>query len=141
MTRRGFLSGAGLLAPLVGLLAACGGRSARPASPSAYRLRGLASWYGLGDGYDGRVTASGERFARDQLTAAHYNLPFDTQVRVRNLANGREVDLRINDRIPRETLDRGRILDVSYGGAQRLRMVDVGVVPVEITVRSWGPTA
>jgi rare lipoprotein A len=131
MNRRPFLLG--LVAPL---MAACGARTPASGRPGPYVQRGLASWYGHGDGYDGKITASGERFDKNGLTAAHYDLPFGTRVRVRNLKNGREVDLRITDRFPVETLNKGRILDVSYGAAKRLRMVDEGVVPVEITARA-----
>ena len=97
--------------------------------------RGLASWYGHGDGYDGRLTASGTRFDKNKLTAAHYDLPFGTRIRVRNLKNNRHVDLTITDRFPIETLRKGRILDVSYGAARKLRMVEEGVVPIELTLR------
>jgi len=117
-------------------MAACGKKTSVPGSPARGVQRGLASWYGHGDGYDGKTTASGERFDKNKLTAAHYDLPFGTRVRVRNLKNGRRVDLRINDRFPVQTLNKGRILDVSYAAAKRLRMVEDGVVPVEITVRA-----
>jgi len=134
MTRRSFLLG--VAAPG---LAACVARSAARDAPTGYVQRGLATWYGEGDGYHGRQTASGERFDKNGLTAAHYDLPFGTRVRVRNLRNDRLVDVRINDRIPVETLNRGRVLDVSYGAAQLLQMVRDGVVPVEITIQSWRP--
>jgi rare lipoprotein A len=97
--------------------------------------RGLASWYGNGDGYDGRLTASGRRFDKNKLTAAHFDLPFGTRIRVRNLKNDRQVDVTIIDRFPVETLNKGRILDLSYGAARKLHMIDDGVVPVELTVR------
>jgi rare lipoprotein A len=131
MTRRAFVLG--LLAPAV---AACAVK-VRPSNvPTGYLQRGLASFYGHGDGYDGRITASGTRFDKNGLTAAHFDLPFGTRIRVRNLKNDRRVDLTVTDRFPRETLRKGRVVDVSYGAAKRLRMVDDGVVPVEITVRS-----
>lgn len=76
---------------------------------------GLASWYG--PRFHGRRTASGERYDMHALTAAHPTLPFDTRVRVRNPANGREVVLRINDRGPYK---RGRILDLSRAAARAL---------------------
>ena len=98
------------------------------------RQEGLASWYGKGDGYHGKKTASGERFDRNKLTAAHYNLPFGTLVRVRNERNGREVTVRINDRFPIETLRKGRIIDLSYKAAEQIRMIRDGVVPVELRV-------
>jgi rare lipoprotein A len=130
MTRRAFVFGI-----LATAAAACAVK-VRPASVRAgYLQRGLASWYGDGDGYDGKLTASGQRFDKNAMTAAHFDLPFGTRIRVRNLRNDRHVDLTITDRFPAETLNKGRILDVSYGAAKKLRMVEDGVVPVEITVR------
>jgi peptidoglycan lytic transglycosylase len=131
MTRRVLLFG--LLAPA---LAGCA-MKARPTGFSGrYVQRGLASWYGHEDGYDGKLTASGKRFDKNRLTAAHFDLPFGTRIRVRNLRNDRHVDLTITDRFPIETLKKGRILDVSYGAARKLRMVEEGVVPIELTVRA-----
>jgi rare lipoprotein A len=131
MTRRLFLLG--LMAPA---LAACA-RNGPPSGPAPGQVqRGLASWYGYGDGFHGRRTASGERFDMNKLTAAHVDLPFGTRIRVRNLRNDRRVDLIINDRFPREALEKGRVLDVSYGAAKRLDMVEDGVVPVEFTIRA-----
>ena len=135
MERRLFVLG--LVVPV---LAACATKTPAPGLASRYVQRGFASWYGHGDGYHGKLTASGERFDKNRLTAAHYDLPFGTRVRVRNLVNNRQVDLRINDRVPVETVNKGRILDVSYAAAKRLRMVGDGVVPVEITVRAWPRT-
>ena len=126
----------GLMTPV---LAACATKTPAPGPPSRRVQRGLASWYGHGDGYQGKRTASGERFDKHRLTAAHDDLPFGTRVCVRNVRNDHQVDLRINDRIPVETVKKGRILDVSYAAAQRLRMVTDGVVPVEITVLAWPP--
>ena len=63
-----------------------------------------------------------------------------TAARVRNLNNDREVELRVNDRVPLEALNNGRILDVSYAAARQLEMVEDGVVPIEITVLTWGPS-
>ncbi len=130
MTRRALIFG--ILAPA---FAACAVK-VRPSSlRTGHVQRGLASWYGHGDGYDGRLTASGERFDKNGLTAAHFDLPFGTRIRVRNLKNDRHVDLTVTDRFTVQTLNKGRILDVSYGAAKKLRMVEEGVVPVELTVR------
>ena len=130
MTRRALILG--MLAPAV----ACAVK-VRPASgPTGYVQRGLASWYGHDDGYHGRLTASGARFDKNGLTAAHFDLPFGTRIRVQNLQNGRRVDLTITDRFPAATRDKGRILDVSYGAAKKLRMIEDGVVPVELVVRA-----
>ena len=87
--------------------------------------RGLASWYG--EKFHGRRTASGERFDMNALTAAHPSLPFGSRVRVRNLRNGREVEVRINDRGP---FTGGRVIDLSRAAAQVLGLVQAGVGPV-----------
>jgi rare lipoprotein A len=84
----------------------------------------MASWYGRG-----RMTASGERFDKHAMTAAHRTLPFGTRARVTNKRNGRSVIVRINDRGP---FARGRIIDVSEGAAGQLGMKRDGVVPVKV---------
>ena len=90
---------------------------------------GLASYYA--DKFHGRLTASGEVFDMNALTAAHRTLPFGTKVRVTNLDNGNKVVLRINDRGP---FVKGRIIDVSWRGAQELDFVAEGVVKVRVEV-------
>lgn len=87
--------------------------------------RGKASWYG--PGFQGRRTASGERFDMNELTAAHRTLPFGTRVRVRNEHNGREVIVRINDRGPRIP---DRIIDLSKAAADALGFVKAGEASV-----------
>lgn len=87
--------------------------------------RGRASWYG--PRFHGRRTSSGERFDMNDLTAAHATLPFGTRVRVRNVANGREVVVRINDRGPRM---RDRIIDLSKAAAAALGFLQAGEAPV-----------
>lgn len=84
------------------------------ATPSPSQA-GIASWYG--PGFHGRKTANGERFDMDALTAAHPKLPFGSWVRVRNLLNGRSVDVRINDRGP---FIKRRIIDLSRAAARAL---------------------
>lgn len=91
--------------------------------------RGIASSYGKG--FDGRKTANGEIYNQNTYTAAHKKLPFGTKVVVKNLRNGREVTLRINNRGP---FVRGRIIDVSLRAARDLGMLKAGVVPVEVTI-------
>ncbi|HEX4416319.1 MAG TPA: septal ring lytic transglycosylase RlpA family protein [Kofleriaceae bacterium] len=91
--------------------------------------RGMATFYG---DEQGTQTASGERFNKNQLTAAHRTLPFGTRVRVTNTKNGRSVVVRINDRGPFG--NRGRIIDVSEAAARQLGMIDAGVVPVVLEV-------
>jgi rare lipoprotein A len=93
------------------------------------KIRGIASYYA--DKYHGKKTASGEIFDMYGLTAAHNEMPFDTWLEVRNLSNDRKVIVRVNDRGP---FVEGRILDLSYGAAKELGMLETGIQEVEITV-------
>jgi rare lipoprotein A len=90
---------------------------------------GEASFYGKGDGFAGRKTANGEIFDPSAMTAAHKTLPLGTRLKVTNLANSRSVLVRVNDRGP---YAKGRILDLSYGAAQRLGMVGAGHARVKL---------
>ncbi len=99
-----------------------------------YRLHGLASWYG--DMFDGRMTASGEPFDMYAMTACHPTLPFGSLVRVINRRNHRSVVVRITDR--GDLVDEGRVIDLSYGAAEKLAMVDSGLAPVDLQVLSLG---
>lgn len=96
-------------------------------TPSLRIQYGLASWYGRER--HGRRTASGEIFDAYQLVAAHRTAPFGTYALVTNLANGRTVQVRINDRGPSIA---GRLVDLSYAAARQLDMVQVGVTRVKI---------
>ncbi len=91
--------------------------------------QGMASWYGKEQ--HGHLTANGERFDMNALTAAHKKLNMQTRVRVTNRSNGKSVVVRINDRGP---YARGRIIDLSYAAAKVLDMLDRGVVPVLVEV-------
>jgi rare lipoprotein A len=91
--------------------------------------RGSASYYAAK--FDGRRTASGERFDNDEMTAAHRTLPFGSLVRVTNPANGRSVVVRVNDRGP---FTRGRLIDVSRAAAEELGMVARGHAQVELAL-------
>lgn len=91
--------------------------------------QGKASWYG--GKHHGGPTASGERFNKFAMTAAHRTLRMNTRVRVTNLRNGRTVEVRINDRGP---FTKGRIIDLSEAAARQLGMLDAGVVPVRVEV-------
>jgi len=90
---------------------------------------GIASWYGVP--YHGRRSASGEIYDMEKLTAAHRDLPFQTWVEVTNLANGKQVNLRITDRGP---FVHGRIIDVSMAAARQLDMVRSGTARVKLKV-------
>ena len=101
--------------------------SVAPSSRQSERTSyGRASFY-----WQGSQTASGERFDKRELTAAHRTLPFGTRVRVTNLATGRSVTVRINDRGP---FVAGRDIDLSRAAAEELGMVGRGVAKVKLTV-------
>ncbi len=96
------------------------------AMPDAREMeRGRASWYG--EPFHGRRTASGEVFNMNDLTAAHKTLPFGTRLRVRNLATGQDVLVRINDRGPHV---RGRIIDLSRAAAAQIGLLGTGTALV-----------
>ena len=99
---------------------------AEPAKP--YQV-GKASWYG--ELFHGKLTASGEIFDMNQLTAAHPELPLGSFVRVTNLSNGRSIVVRINDRGPVTPV---RIIDLSYKAAEVLRFTGKGVQKVRLDV-------
>ncbi|RMG71338.1 MAG: septal ring lytic transglycosylase RlpA family protein [Nitrospirae bacterium] len=89
----------------------------------------VASWYG--PKFHGRKTASGEVFDMYRLTAAHKSLPFGTRLRVTNPENGKSVVVKINDRGP---FVRGRDLDLSYGAARRIGLIQKGTSRVYVEV-------
>jgi rare lipoprotein A len=88
--------------------------------------QGVASFY-----TEGTQTASGEKFDTHDLTAAHPTLPFGTKLRVTNVASGRSVTVRVNDRGP---FVPGRVVDVSYSAAETLGMVGSGIAKVKLDV-------
>jgi rare lipoprotein A len=92
-------------------------------------LNGHTSWYG--PGFHGRKTANGERFDRNEMTAAHKTLPFGTLVRVTDEKTGKSILVRINDRGP---YIRGRLLDLSEGAAARLGIKGRGTGNVRLDV-------
>ena len=127
---RGVIRALGLvLAVLVGMLAATpvvagDSGTAKP----AHVERGEASFYG--PGLHGRKTASGARFDRRRLTAAHPRLPLGSRVVVTNLANGKRVEVEVNDRGP---YAKDRAIDLSEAAAQRIGITrEAGTAPVLI---------
>lgn len=98
-------------------------------SVSAQVEKGQASFYA--DKFEGRITASGEKYMHSQLTAAHKSLPFGTILRVTNLKNNKSVIVRVNDRGP---FVKGRIVDLSKSAAQTLDFEKQGVAKVAIEV-------
>lgn len=99
-------------------------------------VEGIASYYS--DKFQGRKTASGERYNRNSLTAAHRSYPFGTLLRVRSTQSGETVVVRVNDRGPSK---RSRLLDLSYAAAAHIGMLRAGLVRVTIDVMSWGPAS
>ncbi|MGP7734172.1 septal ring lytic transglycosylase RlpA family protein [Oceanimonas smirnovii] len=113
-------------------VSACGSQTGASAPPSEQGLllgEGKASFYGAR--HHGRKTASGERFNKNDLTAAHKTLPFGTRVKVTNLRNNQVVVVRINDRGP---YARGRVIDLSEQAAREVGMIRAGVVPVRLEI-------
>jgi rare lipoprotein A len=126
-----WVSGALLLVALLSL------PSCRSATRDRVRIgwsqRGEASWYGMP--FHGRRTANGERYDMYRMSAAHRDLPFGTVVEVHNVANGRRIQVRVNDRGP---FVRDRILDLSYAAATELDMVRTGTAHIELRVVEVG---
>lgn len=110
------------------------GRWYQPEEQPNYDEVGLASWYG--DYFHGRPTATGERFDMHELTAAHKTLPLPGLVEVTNMANGRRVVLRVNDRGP--FVD-NRIIDLSRGAADALDLRTRGVGEVRVRYLGRAP--
>lgn len=128
--------GTWLLAPLslALLISGCAERAPTPTAPDAatssqsrFSQQGKASFYARM--HHGQRTASGERHDQHAMVAAHRSLPFGTRVRVTNLQNQKQVTVRINDRGP---FVRGRIIDLSRAAAERVGMIDDGIVRVRI---------
>lgn len=109
-------------------------------SGQAYRVRGMASWYGRR--FHGNPTSNGERYDMFAMTAAHTTLPIPSYVRVTRVSNGRSVVLRVNDRGP---FLHSRVIDLSYAAAHRLGMVEAGsaevvverIMPEQIRAGTW----
>ncbi len=95
----------------------------------SYYQKGYASWYGRE--FHGRKTASGERYDMNKFTAAHKELPFGSRILVRNLENGKVVNVTVNDRGPYRN---SRILDLSYAAAKKIGIVESGEAKVGILI-------
>jgi len=96
-------------------------------------VKGRASYYGTK--FHGRKTANGEIFDMYKISAAHKQLPFGSIVEVTNMANGKVVVVRINDRGPFKA---GRILDLSYQAAKAIDMIKDGVVDIKMKILKIG---
>lgn len=94
-----------------------------------YSETGIASWYG--EDFNGKMTANGEHYNMNTLTAAHRTLPLPSIVKVTNLQNGRSIVLRVNDRGP---YVKDRIIDLSKRGAQLLGYMGQGTTKVKVEI-------
>lgn len=104
------------------------GKTYRPFIPEkGYTETGLASWYGYES--PNSITADGEHFNTDDITAAHKTLPLPSLVEVTNLDNGKKLTVRLNDRGP---FSDGRIIDLSRGSAKALGIYSTGTARVKI---------
>lgn len=101
--------------------------------PVLESVEGTASYYA--DKYHGRITYNGEVYDMNGISAAHQTYPMETIIRVTNLSNGRNVILRINDRMP---YWEDRIIDLSLGTAKELDFIEKGLTRVRIEVLKWG---
>jgi rare lipoprotein A len=123
----------GALASASGLLVVLSGcavvRPARPPAESGRVQVGVASWYG--PGFHRQPTSSGEIYDQHSLTAAHPTLPLGTRAAVTNLANGRSVEVRINDRGP---FHGDRVIDLSYAAAREIDLIGPGTGMVRLEV-------
>jgi rare lipoprotein A len=104
-----------------------------PTYSQSFTQEGVASYYA--DKFEGRLTASGEKYKHAKLTAAHKTLPFGTIVKVTNLENNKTVEVKINDRGP---FVEGRIIDLSKSAAEQLDYVTKGLANVKIDVVNAG---
>jgi rare lipoprotein A len=103
------------------------GRTFTPEEDTNYKAEGLASWYGRD--FHGRLTANGEVFDQESITAAHPTLPMPSYVRVTNLRNKKSLIVRVNDRGP---FHGDRVIDLSHKSAQLLGFKDNGVARVRV---------
>jgi rare lipoprotein A len=116
------------------MLASCAKKPLKPADVSkSWSEKGTASWYG--DDFKGKPTANGEPFDPEALTAAHKTLPLGTIVSIKNLDNGKKINLTINDRGP---FVRGRIIDCSKKGARELGFLGIGTAQVKLEIVKIG---
>jgi rare lipoprotein A len=118
---------------VVAVVAGLTGCARKPAFSDGKTQVGLASWYGKQ--FQGRLTASGEPFDMEKMTAAHRTLPFGTKLRVQSLVTDKTTEIRINDRGP---FVGDRIIDLSHAAAQAIGMQ--GVANVRLEIISMPPT-
>jgi len=140
--RRSIVRVGAKLVPVL-IISACAARSMldtpdRVKTPVLEVRHGLASYYG--PGFHGKRTASGLTFDQTALVAAHPTYPFGTVVRVTNLANKHQIEVRVVDRGPtRGPRREGVVIDLSSGAARKLGFLRRGRTRVRLEVLRWGP--
>jgi rare lipoprotein A len=118
----------------VGVPYSIGGRTYVPSEDPHYRAEGVASWYG--EDFHGRLTANGEIYDMNSMSAAHTTLPMPSYVRVTNLSNNKSVIVRVNDRGPYHS---DRVIDVSVKAATLLGFYGSGLAPVRVEYMGTAP--
>lgn len=103
-------------------------------SLTLYKNGVIASYYA--EQFHGKLTSNGEKFNMYDYTCAHKSLPFNTVIRVTNLSNGKQVDVRVNDRGP---FVQGREIDLSKAAAIKLGMIGTGTTKVKLEIVKMGP--
>ena len=108
-----------------------------PASPGASSgpIKGICVYYD--DKFQGHVLASGEKYDKEALTAAHKTLPFGTMVKVTNLGNNKSVVVRVNDRSPNGG-SKAKIIEITSRAAKEIDIIKKGKVEVQIEVVESG---
>ncbi len=114
---------------LTTLLPVAGATQAR--TGAGHTQKGMASYYH--DSLNGRKTASGQRYNKNRLSAAHKTLPLGTRIRVTDTRTGRSIVVKVNDRGP---FVKGRIVDLSREAASELGIIKKGTANVELKVVS-----
>lgn len=112
---------------VLGRLAAADSGGDADKTPDGFKQVGKASYYG--DQHQGKPTATGEPFDKEEMTAAHKTLPLGAKVEVENPKTGDSVEVRINDRGP---YVRGRVIDLSERAAEELGIKEEGVAKVVV---------
>ncbi|MBA2656535.1 MAG: septal ring lytic transglycosylase RlpA family protein [Tatlockia sp.] len=102
-------------------------------SSNGYKARGIASWYGTK--FHQKRTSSGDKYNMYAFTAAHTTLPLPTYLKVKNLKNGREIIVKVNDRGPFHS---DRLIDLSFAAASKLGVFPIGTALVEIEALKTG---
>jgi rare lipoprotein A len=106
-----------------------------PAGAGSLRLKGICVYYS--DKFQGKVVASGEKYDKDALTAAHKKLPFGTMVKVTNLRNNKSVVVRVNDRGPHGG-SKAKIIEITSRAAMEIDMIQEGKAKVQIEILELG---